>query len=147
MRRTISHPDKPPSVEEESQVSATNPLYDVQGNSLPNSKHSTAADMQNSSSLKAVSCPNGTLATSGPGQQRTRECKWPTPWYWQFLVLLARSFRQSRHILLSKMVVLRTVLIALMLGLVWFRLPRDNIDDRFGFVSCQAAIAHVACLR
>ena len=38
-------------------------------------------------------------AASGFGR---KERKWPVPWHWQFMVLTVRTFRQSRHILLSK---------------------------------------------
>ena len=63
--------------------------------------------------------------------------KWPTAWYWQFLVLLVRTFRQSRHIILSKLNILQTVLLTLLASVIWFQLPdhEDSISERAGFVS------------
>ena len=65
--------------------------------------------------------------------------KWPTAWYWQFLVLLVRTFRQSRHIILSKLNILQTVLLTVLASVIWFQLPdhEDSIFDRTGFVSVQ----------
>ena len=65
--------------------------------------------------------------------------KWPTAWYWQFLVLLVRTFRQSRHIILSKLNILQTVLLTAVASVIWFQLPdhEDSISDRTGFVSVQ----------
>lgn len=63
--------------------------------------------------------------------------KWPTPWYWQFLVLLVRTFRQSRHIILSKLNLLQTVILTIVASVIWFQLPNheDSIADRYGYVS------------
>jgi hypothetical protein len=68
--------------------------------------------------------------------------KWPTRWYWQFLVLLVRTFRQSRHIILSKLNILQTVLLTIVASVIWFQLPNheDSISDRTGFVSVQKLI-------
>ena len=63
--------------------------------------------------------------------------KWPTRWYWQFLVLLVRTFRQSRHIILSKLNLLQTVILTIVASVIWFQLPNheDSIADRYGYVS------------
>ena len=68
--------------------------------------------------------------------------KWPTAWYWQFLVLLVRTFRQSRHIILSKLNILQTVLLTIVASVIWFQLPdhEDSISDRTGFVSVQKEV-------
>ncbi len=65
------------------------------------------------------------------------ERKWPTPWHWQLLVLIVRTFRQSRHILLSKLNFLQTILLTIIVSIVWFQIPRDerSIADRYGYVS------------
>lgn len=65
--------------------------------------------------------------------------KWPTRWYWQFLVLLVRTFRQSRHIILSKLNLLQTVLLTIVASVIWFQLPNheDSISDRYGYVSTK----------
>ena len=63
--------------------------------------------------------------------------KWPTAWYWQFGVLTVRTFRHSRHIILSKLNILQTFLMAILAALLWFQMPLDeaNIGDREGYVS------------
>ena len=63
--------------------------------------------------------------------------KWPTAWYWQFLILLVRTFRQSQHIILSKLNILQTVLLTVLASVIWFQLPdhEDSISERAGFVS------------
>lgn len=65
------------------------------------------------------------------------EPKWHTPWHHQLVVLIARTFRQSRHHILSKMHILFTALIILLCSLVWFQMPRNesSIIDRLGYVS------------
>ena len=65
--------------------------------------------------------------------------KWPTPWYWQLLVLIVRTFRQSRHIILSKLNLLETILLTVIVSLIWFQIPDDveSIDDRLGYVSMK----------
>lgn len=62
--------------------------------------------------------------------------KWPTPWHWQLLVLTVRTFRQSRHVLLSKLNIIQTVLMAVVISLIWFQIPEDeaSIRDRYGYV-------------
>ena len=63
--------------------------------------------------------------------------KWPTRWYWQFLVLLVRTFRQSRHVILSKLNLVQTVILTTVASIIWFQLPKheDSISDRYGYVS------------
>ncbi len=63
--------------------------------------------------------------------------KWATRWYWQFLVLMVRTFRQSRHDLLSPLNVLQAVLLSIVVALVWFQVPKlePNISDGYGYVS------------
>ena len=62
--------------------------------------------------------------------------KWPTRWYWQFLVLLVRTFRQSRHVILSKLNLLQTVILTVVASIIWFQLPKheESISDRYGYV-------------
>lgn len=63
--------------------------------------------------------------------------KWPTRWYWQFLVLLVRTFRQSRHVILSKLNLIQTFILTAVASIIWFQLPKheDSISDRYGYVS------------
>ena len=75
-------------------------------------------------------------ATSSFGR---KERKWPVPWYWQFMVLTVRTFRQSRHILLSKYNIIQALCLSVLVSLVWFQVPRveESISDRYGVVSAQ----------
>ena len=67
----------------------------------------------------------------------SRHRKWPTPWYWQLMVLTVRTFKQSRHVILSKLNCVQTMAIALVVSVIWFQIPCDekSIPDRLGFVS------------
>ena len=75
-------------------------------------------------------------ATSSFGR---KERKWPVPWHWQFMVLTVRTFRQSRHILLSKYNIIQALCLSVLVSLVWFQVPRveESISDRYGVVSAQ----------
>lgn len=66
--------------------------------------------------------------------------KWPTSWFWQFLVLTVRTFRQSRHVILSKLNFIQTILISVVASLIWFQIPEDeeSINDRQGYVSDES---------
>ena len=77
---------------------------------------------------------NFTDATSSVDPSLSR--KWPTPWHWQLLVLTVRTFRQSRHALLSKLNIIQTVLMAIVISLIWFQIPEEeaSIRDRYGYV-------------
>ena len=68
---------------------------------------------------------------------RGRQRKWPTSWYWQLLVLTVRTFRQSRHVLLSKLNFIQTLCLAVVVSFIWFQVPREeqSISDRYGVVS------------
>lgn len=62
--------------------------------------------------------------------------KWPTAWWFQMLVLVVRTFRQSRHVITSKLNFLQTILMAVVVSLIWFQVPQDtsSINDRLGYV-------------
>ena len=76
-----------------------------------------------------------------PSKTKGKTRKWPTPWYWQFLVLVVRTFRQSRHVMLSKIGFVQTLLVAVVCSLVWFQISmeEDSISDRYGLVSMGMA--------
>ena len=63
--------------------------------------------------------------------------KWATRWYWQFLVLTVRTFRESRHNLLSALNVIQALLLAIVCALIWFQVPKveQSISDGYGYVS------------
>lgn len=79
---------------------------------------------------------DSSLSSDGQEEKRSGR-KWPTRWYWQFGVLTVRTFRQSRHVLLSKIRFVETFLIAAIVSFVWFQTPHDeeSITDRIGYVS------------
>lgn len=65
------------------------------------------------------------------------ERKWPTSWYWQLFVLTVRTFRQSHHVLLSKLNIIQALCLAAVVSLIWFQMRREeeSISDRDGVVS------------
>ena len=65
--------------------------------------------------------------------------KWPTAWWWQLLVLIVRTFRQSRHVITSKLNCVQAILLAVVVSFVWFQVSDDtrSINDRYGYVSCH----------
>lgn len=73
------------------------------------------------------------------GEKIFKVRKWPTRWYWQFLVLLVRTFRQSRHVILSKLNLVQTIILTAVASIIWFQLPKheDSISDRYGYVSAM----------
>lgn len=103
--------------------SALNPLSELPA-------ESSSSDTQPSSESSSESGEVG-------GRKVFKSRKWPTRWYWQFLVLLVRTFRQSRHVILSKLNLFQTVLLTIVSSIVWFQLPNheDSISDRYGYVS------------
>lgn len=68
--------------------------------------------------------------------KNTKEPKWPTSWIWQFCVLSLRTFRQSRHIILSKTNLIQTVAISIISALIWFQIPQTEagISNIFGLL-------------
>lgn len=65
------------------------------------------------------------------------EQKWPTGWVTQYIQLTLRTFRQSRTRIMSKLKVLESVVLCILVSLVWFQLPRteETLRDRMGAVS------------
>lgn len=61
--------------------------------------------------------------------------KWPTSWFWQLLVLTVRTFRQSRHVILSKLNFTQTIVLAVIVSVIWFQVPDDerSVNDRHGY--------------
>ncbi len=78
-----------------------------------------------------------THSNEGEGRHIPQDRKWATRWYWQFLVLIVRTFRESRHNLLSFLNVVQAVLLAVVVALVWFQVPKieRSISDGYGYVS------------
>lgn len=65
-----------------------------------------------------------------------RERKWPTSWWWQMCVLTVRTFRQSRHAILSKTNLFLAISLSIVASLVWFQIPETEqaLNDRFGIL-------------
>jgi hypothetical protein len=66
-----------------------------------------------------------------------RDTKWPTGWMTQFVQLTLRTFRQSRTRIMSRLKIMESVLLCLLVSLVWWRLDRseETLRDRMGAVS------------
>lgn len=127
------YPSSPRLPGKAASVSALNPLSELSTEtSLPEMEPPSSSSSEPSSE-----------SSSESGEDTSRKSfkvrKWPTRWYWQFLVLLVRTFRQSRHIILSKLNLLQTVLLTIVASVIWFQLPshEDSIADRYGYVSVQ----------
>ncbi|XP_076471095.1 uncharacterized protein LOC143301001 isoform X2 [Babylonia areolata] len=62
--------------------------------------------------------------------------KWPTGWLTQYLQLTLRTFRQSRTRILSKLKIIESVVLCVLVSLVWFQLPRteETLRDRMGVI-------------
>ena len=73
-----------------------------------------------------------------------RNRKWPTPWYWQFMVLTVRTFRQSRHVILSKLRISLIIAVAIICSVVWYQVPHveESITDRYALVSSSLSLRH-----
>ena len=78
-----------------------------------------------------------THSIEGEGRHIPQDRKWATRWYWQFLVLIVRTFRESRHNFLSSLNLIQSLFLAIACALVWFQVLKveENINDAFAFVS------------
>ena len=118
-----------------SHFSAFNPLFE-----LPAESAMPEADLPSSES-------SSESGGDDSGQRLYKVRKWPTAWYWQFLVLLVRTFQQSRHVILSKLNLVQTLIMTAVASIIWFQLPKheDSISDRYGYVStCRTLIVQFA---
>ena len=99
--------------------------------------HQLALPDSGVSSSDSSSDDVSTHSVEGEGRHIPQDRKWATRWYWQFLVLIVRTFRESRHNLLSFLNVVQAVLLAIVSGLVWFQVPKleRSISDGYGYVS------------
>lgn len=63
--------------------------------------------------------------------------KWATGWVTQYVQLTTRTFRQSRTRILSRLKIMESVLLCLLVSIVWFQLPHteETLRDRMGAVS------------
>lgn len=107
---------------------------------LSATSHFSELPIETSSSKSEPSSESSSESGGDDGSSKAFEVrKWPTAWYWQFLVLLVRTFWQSRHIILSKLNLLQTVLLTIVASVIWFQLPNheDSISDRYGYVSAM----------
>ncbi|XP_028394230.1 ABC transporter G family member 9-like [Dendronephthya gigantea] len=62
--------------------------------------------------------------------------KWPTSFWTQLCVLSHRTFKQSLPVILSKLNLIQNLLLAIIIGLIWFQLPHkeETINDRRGLL-------------
>lgn len=120
---TIEEYASSPRLPRKAQISALNPI----------------AELADESCMSETDPSSESSSDSGRDSEHKhfKVRKWPTQWYWQFLVLLVRTFRQSRHVILSKLNLIQTVILTTVSSIVWFQLPKheDSISDRYGYVS------------
>ncbi|XP_013407500.1 ABC transporter G family member 14 isoform X2 [Lingula anatina] len=67
---------------------------------------------------------------------KQKDQRWPTSWWTQYQVLTRRNFTQSKARIWSKINLVQSVIIASVVGLLWFQLPRteDTVSDRLGVI-------------
>ena len=101
-----------PRLPRKAQISALNPI----------------AELSDESCMSETEPSSESSSDSGgdSGQDHFKVRKWPTRWYWQFLVLLVRTFRQSRHVILSKLNLIQTIILTAVTSIVWFQLPKHE---------------------
>ena len=124
-------------------ISATNRMLEVVPEEVE-SEEGSEAGSGSGSGAGSEAGPGMKIGSASPPlpetfmDKRVRDRKWPTPWYWQFLVLIFRTFRQSGHVMLSKLNFIQMFAIACVASLVWFQIEdlEATIQDRYGLVSC-----------
>ena len=67
--------------------------------------------------------------------------RWEATFSQQVLILIERTFKQSRQVILSKIDLIQSLSLALVCSLVWYRMPFEevNVPDRVGCVSINVA--------
>lgn len=70
-------------------------------------------------------------------EDQSHSQKWATGWVTQYVQLTKRTFRQSRTRILSRLKIMESVLLCLLVSIVWFQLPHteETLRDRMGAVS------------
>ena len=127
-------------VAEESEVKNVE-LVEYTASPKPPRKHPTISATNRMLEVVPEEVESEAGSEAGPGSgaepERIKDRKWPTSWYWQFLVLTHRTFRQSRHVMLSKLSFFQMFGVAFISSLVWFQIEdvEDTIQDRYGLVS------------
>ena len=113
-------------------LSATNPITPPDDSGLDSSESSQDDKDEVETLSTTSSTSNGQKLHNIPVDR-----KWATRWYWQFLVLTVRTFRQSRHNLLAPLNLVQAVLLAIVCALIWFQVPKveASISDGYGYVS------------
>ncbi|ELU06094.1 hypothetical protein CAPTEDRAFT_137191 [Capitella teleta] len=62
--------------------------------------------------------------------------KWPSSFWTQYTALLARAFINTKDRVLSKLTIIQTLCLAVILGMMWFNLERseETYNDRLGVI-------------
>ena len=70
------------------------------------------------------------------GKKSGRDAKWPSGFITQYTQLTVRTFRNSKSLIYSKLKVIETVILCVLISLIWFQLPRteETLRDRMGVV-------------
>lgn len=98
------------------------------------------ADDMNPVILSGV--PNGTLNSNETSALVEKDhdplhtSRWATGFWMQFKMLNWRAFKQSRTRIISKYNIMQSMIIAVVVGLLWFQIERthDTIKDRLGYL-------------
>ncbi|XP_022100663.1 ABC transporter G family member 14-like isoform X2 [Acanthaster planci] len=67
------------------------------------------------------------VSTSSRNEESDASPKWPTTFFDQLHTLTQRNFKQSRDIFLSKFLIVKNVLLAVVVGLLWFQMSHDEV--------------------
>ncbi|XP_038062182.1 ABC transporter G family member 14-like [Patiria miniata] len=75
------------------------------------------------------------VSTSSGNEENDPSPKWQTTFLDQLHTLTQRNFKQSRDILLSKFLIVKNILLAVVVGLLWFQTSHDEtrINDIRGY--------------
>ncbi len=100
-------------------------------------RRSSTSDVDHDQTSPLLSSPgpiNQGTPTSSSRDYLNR--RWPTRWYWQFLVLTVRTFRRARRTILSLLRLIQTFFLAVICSLLRFQVPYEeaHIFDN-GYVS------------
>nr|CAG8510389.1 13218_t:CDS:10 [Entrophospora candida] len=80
---------------------------------------------------------SSTIVTIPSNKRITVEYRWEATFSQQIKILAERSFKQQKGVILSKINVIQTIALGIVVILVWLRIPfeEQNLSDRYGLIS------------
>ncbi|CAJ0905616.1 3209_t:CDS:2 [Entrophospora sp. SA101] len=80
---------------------------------------------------------SSTIVTIPSNKRITVEYRWEATFSQQIKILAERSFKQQKGVILSKINVIQTIVLGIVVILVWLRIPfeEQNLSDRYGLKS------------